>query len=215
MPFDTFRRCGAMAAALAFGLAAQATAQTPQRGGAVVVPIHVGEPPTYDCHGTNSPAAMWRVAPHYSTLLKIDADRFPEVTGDLAKSWTTSPDQLSYRFTLHPNVKFHDGTALTSNDVKVSFDRLRNPPPGVISLRQAMLADIDTIDTPDDTTVATTRRSPGRSRRTVCSRGAWRSATCGSSSSITKDGIITAGCRAVFATSARRRIRRARRWSRI
>ena len=153
MPLENFRRCSAVAAALAFGLIGQATAQTPQRGGAVVVPIHVGEPPTYDCHGTNSPAAMWRVAPHYSTLLKIDADRFPEVTGDLAKSWTTSPDQLSYRFTLHPNVKFHDGSALTSNDVKVSFDRLRNPPPGVISLRQAMLADIDTIDTPDDTTV--------------------------------------------------------------
>ena len=96
---------------------------------------------------------MWRVAPHYSTLLKINADNFPQVTGDLAKSWTVSPDNLSYRFTLHSNVKFHDGSTLTSADVKASFDRLRNPPAGVVSLRQGMLADVNTIETPDDNTV--------------------------------------------------------------
>ena len=143
--------------ALALATAAQAQApdagKTPVRGGTVVIPIHVGEPPTYDCHATNSPAAMWRVSPHYSTLIRIDPDRFPQVTSDLAKSWTESADRLSYRFTLHPNIKFHDGTPLTSNDVKVSFDRLRNPPPGVVSLRQGMLADIAEIETPDDSTV--------------------------------------------------------------
>ena len=144
---------GTLAGALSLAFAIQAQAQTPVRGGTVVVPIHVGEPPTYDCHGTNSPAAMWRVAPHYSTLLKIDPDKFPQVTGDLAKSWTESADHLTFRFSLHPNIKFHDGSTLTSNDVKVSFDRLRNPPPGVISLRQAMLADISAVDTPDENTV--------------------------------------------------------------
>src|SRR5690606_31109222 len=35
----------------------------------------------------------------------------------------------------------------------VSFDRLRNPPPGVVSLGQGMLADIAALDTPDDNTV--------------------------------------------------------------
>ncbi len=149
------RLAAAMAAAAALAAHAQAPegGKPPVRGGTVVIPIHVGEPPTYDCHATNSPAAMWRVAPHYSTLLKIDPDRFPQVTGDLARSWTESPDHLTFRFTLNPNVKFHDGTTLTSNDVKVSFDRLRNPPPGVVSLRQGMLADIASIDTPDDNTV--------------------------------------------------------------
>ena len=95
---------------------AQAPAASPIKGGTLVMPVHVGEPATYDCHGTNSPAVMWRVAPHYSTLLKINADNFPQVTGDLAKSWTVSPDNLSYRFTLHSNVKFHDGSTLTSAD---------------------------------------------------------------------------------------------------
>lgn len=128
-------------------------AAAPARGGTVVLPIHVGEPATYDCHATNSPAVMWRVAPHYSTLLRIDPDNFPNVVGDLAKSWTLSPDKLTVRFTLHGDVKFHDGSRLTSADVKASFERMRNPPQGVVSLRQALLADIDGIDTPDDNTV--------------------------------------------------------------
>ena len=52
-----------------------------------------------------------------------------------------------------PNVKFHDGTTLTSADVKATYDRLRNPPQGVVSTRKATFADIDTIETPDATTV--------------------------------------------------------------
>lgn len=148
---------GLGAALLAVGMAVTLTAaqaqQDPKRGGTVVVPIHVGEPGTYDCHATNSPAVMWRVAPHYSTLLRIDPDRFPEVSGDLAKSWTVSPDAQSLRFTLHSGVKFHDGSTLSSADVKASFERMRNPPPGVVSLRQGMLADIAGIETPDEQTV--------------------------------------------------------------
>ena len=52
-----------------------------------------------------------------------------------------------------PNVKFHDGTPLTSADVKATYDRLRNPPQGVVSTRKATFADIGTIETPDPLTV--------------------------------------------------------------
>lgn len=128
-------------------------AQDERRGGTLVTAIHVGEPPTYDCHATNSPAVMWRVSPHYSTLLRIDPAKFPEVEGDLARSWTVSPDHLVYTFKLREGVKFHDGSTLTSADVKASFDRMRNPPPGVVSARQGMLSNIEAIDTPDDLTV--------------------------------------------------------------
>ena len=150
---NTQRRGLAMLALCTAAWTAAAQAQAPSPGGSIAVPIHVGEPATYDCHATNSPAVMWRVAPHYSTLLRIDPDRFPQVVGDLAKSWTVSPDSLVYRFTLNAGVKFHDGSTLTSADVKASFERMRNPPAGVVSLRQGMLADIAAIDTPDDATV--------------------------------------------------------------
>jgi ABC-type transport system substrate-binding protein len=38
------------------------------------------------------------VTPHYSLLLKIDAAHYPNVTGDLAESWTVSPDGTVYTF---------------------------------------------------------------------------------------------------------------------
>ena len=73
--------------------------------------------------------------------------------GDLAQSWTVAPDLLTYTFKLHQNAKFHDGTTLTSADVKATYDRLRNPPKGVVSTRQATFADIGTIETPDANTI--------------------------------------------------------------
>ena len=43
----------------------------------------------------------------------------------LAESWTVSRDGRTYDFTLRRGVKFHNGDALTSEDVKYSFDRYR------------------------------------------------------------------------------------------
>ena len=60
---------------------------------------------------------------------------------------------MTYTFKLHPGVKFHDGATLTSADVKATYDRLRNPPQGVVSTRKATFGDIGTIETPDADTV--------------------------------------------------------------
>lgn len=134
-------------------LAVSAQAQTPQRGGQLEFAISQGEPATFDCHAASSVNVMFRVAPHYSTLLRIDPANYPNVIGDLAQSWTVSPDGKLYTFKLAANAKFHDGTALTSEDVKVSLDRIRNPPQGVVSVRKELLADIAEITTPDANTV--------------------------------------------------------------
>ncbi|MBW3651785.1 MAG: ABC transporter substrate-binding protein, partial [Actinobacteria bacterium] len=39
-------------------------------------------------------------------------------------SWTTTPDQQHWDFTLRPNAQFADGRPLTSSDVKATFDRI-------------------------------------------------------------------------------------------
>jgi peptide/nickel transport system substrate-binding protein len=134
------------------GAATSADAQTPKRGGTLQFAISA-ETPHYDCHGSDTFATLHFAAPFYSTLLKFNLDKYPEVMGDLADSWTAAPDLMTYTFKLHPGVKFHDGTPLTSADVKATYDRLRNPPPGVVSTRQATFGDIGTIETPDANTV--------------------------------------------------------------
>jgi peptide/nickel transport system substrate-binding protein len=125
---------------------------TPKRGGTLEFAVVV-EPGNYDCHANISFAFLHPIAPHYSTLLKFDAPNYPQIVGDLAESWSVSPDRLTYTFKLRPNVLFHDGSALTANDVKASYERIVHPPPGVVSARKVDYAAISSIDTPDPRTV--------------------------------------------------------------
>jgi peptide/nickel transport system substrate-binding protein len=151
------------AAVAVFGFAAPLAAQdVPRRGGTLNFAVNA-EPPNYDCHANTSFAFIHPVAPHYSTLLKFDAPKYPAVTGDLAESWNVASDGLTYSFKLHPNAKFHDGSPVTSADVKATYDRLRNPPPGVVSIRKATYEDITTIDTPDARTVIFKLKAPNAS----------------------------------------------------
>jgi len=124
----------------------------PRRGGNLVFAID-SELGNYDCHANVSFAFLHPVAPHYSTLLKFDTANYPQVMGDLAESWTVAPDKRSYTFKLRPNIRFHDGTPLTSADVKASYERIGKPPQGVTSPRQVDYAAISGIDTPDPLTV--------------------------------------------------------------
>lgn len=132
-----------------------ASAQAPKNGGVLTFGV-AAEPPTYDCHAGNTFAVLHAVAPHYSTLLKFDLANYPKIIGDLAESWTVSGDQKTFTFKLHPAVAFHDGSKLTSTDVKASYDRLRRPPTGVLSIRQASFTDIEKIETPDPATLVFT-----------------------------------------------------------
>jgi peptide/nickel transport system substrate-binding protein len=139
-------------------LAAAAVAVAPgitlaqKRGGELKFAVSA-EPPNYDCHAQTSFAFIHPVRPHYNTLLEFDTAKYPAFKGDLAQSWTVSKDGLTYTFKLRKGVKFHDGSAFTSEDVKATYDRLRSPPAGVRSVRQASYADIDSIQTPDPLTV--------------------------------------------------------------
>jgi peptide/nickel transport system substrate-binding protein len=146
-----FGICLAAIAALAFA-SGVAEAQTPKRGGELVFAISA-EAPHYDPHASDTYATLHFAAPFYSTLLRFNLSKFPELEGDLAKSWEIAPDLMTYTFKLQEGVKFHDGTPFTSADVKATYDRLRNPPQGVVSTRKATFDDIGTILTPDPTTV--------------------------------------------------------------
>lgn len=148
-----------LAVLLALAPLAHAAAPTPRRGGILTFAVTV-EPKDYDCTDNTAFTLIDVIAPEYSTLLKFDAASYPQIIGDLAQSWTISPDRQTYTFTLKPDVLFHDGTRLTSADVKASYERIIHPPPALVSARQVDYAAIAGIDTPDPRTVVFHLRWP-------------------------------------------------------
>src|SRR5947209_13245534 len=149
------RRSVLMTGAAAFVLGGsnlETFAQQPKKGGTLNFAISA-ETPHYDNHGSDTFATLHFAAPFYNTLLRFNLSKFPEIEADLADKWEVAPDLMTYTFKLHPGVKFHDGSDLTSVDIKATYDRLRHPPQGVVSTRQATFADIGTIETPDPLTV--------------------------------------------------------------
>ncbi len=145
---------------------APASAVTPKPGGTLKIALR-SDPATLDCHAISSSHVAFVLFPAYSTLLKFDADKYPAIIGDLATSWSVSPDGLDYTFKLHPGIRFHDGSALTSQDIKATYDRLRNPPPGVVSLRQSQLSDLKSVEAIDPQTVKFTLSTRNSSMLTV------------------------------------------------
>jgi peptide/nickel transport system substrate-binding protein len=68
--------------------------------------------------------------------------------GLLAKSWTISPDGLTYTFTLKDGIKFSDGTPITSTVMKESFERRT----AVAGSPSYMLGEVKSYSTPDPST---------------------------------------------------------------
>lgn len=57
----------------------------------------------------------------YDTLFSMDASGHPQP--QMVERWDVSPDKLTYRFTLRPGLKFHDGSPVKAEDVVASLQR--------------------------------------------------------------------------------------------
>jgi ABC-type transport system substrate-binding protein len=66
-------------------------------------------------------------APMYNGLVEYDPVNYSEIIGDLATGWEKSADGGTYRFFIHPEAKWTDGTAVTAQDVVFSLDRIVDP----------------------------------------------------------------------------------------
>jgi peptide/nickel transport system substrate-binding protein len=64
--------------------------------------------------------------PVFDTLISFNVET-GEPEGQLATSWTISPDGLQYDFEIRQDAKFHDGKPVTIEDVKFSYDVLKDP----------------------------------------------------------------------------------------
>src|SRR5215203_3466760 len=60
----------------------------------------------------------------YEGLTAVDKDL--KVGPSLAESWTVAPDGKTYTFKLRSGVKFHDGAAMTADDVVSTIRRVQS-----------------------------------------------------------------------------------------
>ena len=83
-----------------------------------------GDPQTMDPHSQNESMTNMMNGQVYERL--VSRDKALAIVPSLATEWTqVSP--LLWRFKLRPNVKFHDGTPLTADDVVFSIQRGQQP----------------------------------------------------------------------------------------
>src|SRR3990172_6210193 len=156
---------GLLVLALTALLAGPAGAQEKPRYGGELVFTVPSEMPSYDGHREQTFGLIHPIAPHYNTLLRVDPTD-PSGTkpaGDLAESWTIAKDGLTYTFKLRKGVRFHDGSEMTSKDVKASYDKIIFPPPGVGSTRKGQYADVEKVEAPDPGTVVFRLKEPSGS----------------------------------------------------
>ncbi len=121
----TPRLCTAAAAAILLALSAGSSFADAKKGGSMVV--------TYkDDISTLDPAIGydWQnwsmIKSLFNGLMDYKAGT-TELIPDLAESYELSPDGLTYTFKLRQDVKFHNGRAMTADDVKYSLERTINP----------------------------------------------------------------------------------------
>ncbi|HVB56558.1 MAG TPA: ABC transporter substrate-binding protein [Candidatus Acidoferrales bacterium] len=91
----------------------------------------------------------------FSSLLAHDSQM--NIVPDLAERWET-PDPLTYVFHLRRGVKFHDGSALTSADVKFTFDSILSG--AVKSPKRGAFEMVESVEAPDAETVIFHLREP-------------------------------------------------------
>ena len=96
-------------------------AQTPVRGGTAIIVVQAD--PGHLNPAISTGSHVHAVADSlYNALVELDRDLKPQP--DLALRWRISEGGTVYTFTLAPNVKWHDGSAFTSADVKFSFEEV-------------------------------------------------------------------------------------------
>ena len=89
-----------------------------ERGGTFIKAIE-NEPASLDYLFGKDFGALTVMTNIYNSLLRLDYDFQPHP--ELAESWEISPDGLTYTFQLRRDVKWHDGTGFTAQDVEFTL----------------------------------------------------------------------------------------------
>ncbi len=150
-------------AALALGAGAP-DAQAQKRGG--MLRIVVGSKiPSYDAHKESTFGMIHPIRPFYSLLIRVNPDNPSSPTDfvcDLCEGKVPGATNggLTYTFKIRNGVEFHNGTKLTSADIKASLDKVIFPPKGIPSTRKAFYGMVDNITAPNAGTLVVNLKYP-------------------------------------------------------
>ena len=134
---------------------AEANGESPRYGGLLLA--NNWEPiPFYDMHQTSFGGVYVITAPAYNGLLASSPyDPLAlEIIPDLARTWELSDSGATVTFHLAEGVKWHDGQPFSSEDVKWTIERIKDPPQGMVSPRQGVFrGTVASVEAPDPNTV--------------------------------------------------------------
>ena len=133
-------------------LAATATAPAAYAGGFTcpkmaqqLVFAQEAEPTSMDMHFSTAVSTR-EITMNFMEVLITRAEN-NDIIPMLADSWTESQDHLAYTFKLRPNITFHNGQKLTSNDVVASYQRYIK-----IGLGTSTISKVAGLEAPDPLT---------------------------------------------------------------
>jgi len=128
----------------------------PKKGGTLIL-ARAGEVTNLDPHKVPAFTSARVFELVYSYLMRLDENL--GVQPDLAESVpSTSADGKTVTVKLRTGVKFHNGDALTSADVKYTFDRILDTKTAAVA--RSFFTDVDNITTPDPSTVTFNLKNP-------------------------------------------------------
>jgi len=118
------RRMGATLAAVVLGLGTAMAQDVPQ-GGSVTIALPA-QPETLNPVLPGELSSSIVNGALFASLTAQHPETF-EIVPYLADSWEANEDVTAWTFHLNPNAKWHDGTPITAEDVKFTFDRILDP----------------------------------------------------------------------------------------
>lgn len=146
-----------VAVGVGVAFAAFSPAQAIKKGG--ILNFVVGSKiPSYDGHIETTFGMIHPIKPFYSTLIRVNPDNPSSPTDfvcDVCEGSVPKGEEggTLFKFKIRSGIKFHDGTPMTAQDVKASFDKVVFPPKGIASARKAYFKAVKSITAPDDTTL--------------------------------------------------------------
>lgn len=129
----------------------------PKRGGILKTAFGVTVP-HFDIHQGAGPPTLGHM---YNGLVRYNlVDGLRTIVPDLATGWEISDDGLTYTFSLREGIKYHDGEPFGSKDVVATFNRILNPPDGIVIPTRAEFSMLDSVEAVDDFTVQFNLNAP-------------------------------------------------------